>query len=917
MTIVDDRPAATAPPTPLHVDASRSALGSWRFASRLARREVRRRPGRTALVAVLVAVPILAMTVADLIVRTQQDAWSETFRRRAGAADIYVQYGFGDAGGELDEAPDALAELPAGTRVVDYVAAATDVQRVDGSNLTGVWFSDLAVADPITDGMVDLLDGAWPIADDEVLLSPGLADRLGVGVGDELTMARPAGTWTVTALGRLTDGSGTDVMIAPGFDRRDLARGLVVALVDLPAPIERTGIGAARDAMTPAVSEHRLAPSYVGPESSAAATMAWGWVAGAIALAAVGVVIAAAFATSARRQLVTIGQLSANGASQPLVRRVLGLQGAWCGLVGTLAGIVLGITSASANRGLVERLVGRSIGPWRVAPADLAVIAVTGVVAATVAALVPARSAARTPVLAALAGRRPLGSVPQRLVPVGLALFLGGVGLLFLVAVSVRTGTGGNVFAAAAVLGSLAVLAGMCCASPLAVDGIGRVGAHLRGTWRLAARSTARVRARSAGVLTAVATTGAIAVAGTTAAGDLGRDDADRRPSFAPADTVIVESWTSADPVIPTPEQEQAGETWDWPLPTPAALDASLVADLERILPGATWSPRRAAVYDPAPFVPGAYASVTWAIEDMFFPPGAFTVADDAVLDMVGLSSSDRRRLDDVGLINLWSVAGGGVSDEGGVDVYRMHPQGRPPIDIEVAVRRDRAVSHGGVNGVLITERRAIELGLAIVDAGVAIRSPHPLTRAQRDALADVRNAHGGSGSGSAFTDTASGRDSAASAPAASPVADVRFDDPAWEPSPALVQSVIAGVALLLTLLVVAIGLALSENESRDERDVLVAVGAKPATLSRLAGAKALVIAAAAAVLAIPTGLIPMAVVVRASSSPGTTNEVHVPWVTAVLLLTAVPAIAGLVAWGASALARRARPVRISTFAAD
>ena len=54
---------------------------------------------------------------------------------------------------------------------------------------------------------------------------------------------------------------------------------------------------------------------------------------------------------------------------------------------------------------------------------DLIAIGVTGIVAATIAAFVPARSAARVPVLSALAGRRPLGALPRWIVPIGVALF--------------------------------------------------------------------------------------------------------------------------------------------------------------------------------------------------------------------------------------------------------------------------------------------------------------------------------------------------------------------------------------------------------------------------------------------------------------------------------------------------------------
>ena len=45
-------------------------LAQFRFASRLARREVRRRPGRTLLVVLLIAVPVFGMTVGSVLVRT-------------------------------------------------------------------------------------------------------------------------------------------------------------------------------------------------------------------------------------------------------------------------------------------------------------------------------------------------------------------------------------------------------------------------------------------------------------------------------------------------------------------------------------------------------------------------------------------------------------------------------------------------------------------------------------------------------------------------------------------------------------------------------------------------------------------------------------------------------------------------------
>ena len=70
-------------------------------------------------------------------------------------------------------------------------------------------------------------------------------------------------------------------------------------------------------------------------------------------------------------------------------------------------------------------------------------------------------------------------------------------------------------------------------------------------------------------------------------------------------------------------------------------------------------------------------------------------------------------------------------------------------------------------------------------------------------------------------------------------------------------QGVAVGGVLVLTLLVVAIGLSLAATESRDERDVLVAIGARPRTMRSLAGTKAVVMTLTGIALAIPDGADP------------------------------------------------------------
>ena len=62
----------------------------WRLAARLARRETRRRPGRTVLAGLLIAVPVMAMTIGSVLARTENNGWADQFARRYGSADIAV-----------------------------------------------------------------------------------------------------------------------------------------------------------------------------------------------------------------------------------------------------------------------------------------------------------------------------------------------------------------------------------------------------------------------------------------------------------------------------------------------------------------------------------------------------------------------------------------------------------------------------------------------------------------------------------------------------------------------------------------------------------------------------------------------------------------------------------------------------------
>jgi len=867
-TTVTTEPAARVAPT-----TGARATGGWRVAARLARREVRRRWGRTLLVMVLVAIPVFGMTAITTLVRTAHKSPARVFANQFGNANLVA----------IGNAPTPTGGWPAGTQIV-HGREVSDIGLLAPNGVARLAnVTDFDLNNPVTNGSVLLRAGRFPTTAGEALVSPKIARAFHVGIGDELRLADPAWTEHIVGIGVLATNWNDGLLAVRGNElsasrfQSPLDQVQQFTLVRLPGHPSR------------ATLQH-YGPDYfnVDTPTGGNTTQAVNWtlVAGMIALAISGVVISGAFAVGARRQLVTLGQLSANGAGERLLKRMLSLQGAWSGVLGTGVGLLSGVVTLSLLHGHFNNWIHRDIGPFVWSARDLVAIAITGVLAATIAAYFPARSAARVPVLSALAGRRPLGAVPRSMVPIGAALFGGGVLVLALVAAASRN-SGGNGLAAAAVLGGLLVLAGACCVAPVVVASLAHVGRHLRGAGRVAVRSIVRSRARSAAVVMALAAINGGAIAIGTAFASRTKPAGIEAPQMPDNALVLVRHTT-----------DSSGDA-----PQFLPIDPAAERILKTILPNATWNDRRAVagtVNTTSDTGPGG-ALASGSKRAIFVGPVAqsIVVADPAVLTLIGLSSSDVTTLNRTGAMVLPQPG-----SHNNLPSTVTIGEGATATTIPAARPAHHIRASAGVDA-LITAAEAQRLHAPILSAGAIVTNPSAFNESQRASI-------------DALTPTIMFGSIGAPNVAPSVITELLWSGPrSTGISPDTVRQIILAIVVVIALIVLAMSLALSAAETRDERDVLVSLGAPPRTMRGVAAWKAATLSFTGAAIAIPTGFIPVAVAFHAAVQRGDTAHLVFPWSTAFVLLFVAPLIAALVAGIGSAIAQRIRPTQMSTFATD
>ena len=410
-------------------------LRGWRPALRIARREAVRARGRSVLVLVMIGLPVLGIVALDTLARTVTVSTVEGLSRQLGSADALVTDGQSngpvdqtpdmsnassldaEVGEQLTPTPDSIRSiLGADTKVLERVSARIAVRTEVGlarPNAIGV---DLQ--DPMTRGLFDLRSGRYPSNAEEVVVSGRLAGR-GFPVGSTLTLAdgtalRVVGTVESTTTRGLNLLAGQ--VDALGLDHATEGDEPIVEwLVSRPGGVDWETVRALNSegmfALSRSVVENPPPASevtvetYGGGETDARAVAVLALVA-AMALLEVVLLAGPAFAVGARRQQRALALMAASGAEPPHLRRVVLASGVVLGSAAVVLGAVLGVVVAWLVRPIVQHFSDTMLGPFQVAPRDIAVIAAAGLLSALLAALLPALIAARSDVVAILAGRR-------------------------------------------------------------------------------------------------------------------------------------------------------------------------------------------------------------------------------------------------------------------------------------------------------------------------------------------------------------------------------------------------------------------------------------------------------------------------------------------------------------------------------
>ncbi|MEV0615586.1 FtsX-like permease family protein [Nonomuraea sp. NPDC050404] len=500
-------------------------MSAFRAALRISRRDALRFKGRSALIMIMIGLPVLVFTGFLTMTETTDLTPREEMIARLGAvadAAVYThqsrlpvtQDRAGRFGNQDSAEPDrpvpwtaAEAARLTGGRVMPFYVYSTEARLPDGFDRVELLEIDLR--DRLSTGIRTLAEGRFAATPQEIAITPALVGR-GVRVGDTLRLTRRGEPKRVVGVVKnpvrpgVLEVVGLYGSVLPNQTGTDGAGWLV----ETPVPVtwekvrELNKVGlhvASRAVIMGPRGEERFYPSNTSERGT--------WIAIGVVLVVTETVLLAgpSFAVGLRRRRRELATIAAQGGSPGHLRAIVLADGLLLGGVAALLGSALGIGVGVGVGKVLARLDDLRSGPVDVPWEPVLGIAALGLVSGLVAAVTPAVQAARQSPARVLAGRpdevrdragRPL---------LGLVLLVLGTGAMIHLAFKSELGVA---------MATVVALFGLITLVPWLVGRTGPLVARLPLAARLSVRDAVRHRTRTASAVAAVmaATMGAVTV---------------------------------------------------------------------------------------------------------------------------------------------------------------------------------------------------------------------------------------------------------------------------------------------------------------------------------------------------------------------------------------------------------------------
>jgi hypothetical protein len=821
-------------------------VGDLRVGARVARRSLRKHWIANLIVIVLIALPVAGIGAISTLVRTDlSTAQAQTKagepRRGAeldqwGAADFRLQA----TGRSVDvEAATVTANLPKGSVVEpeSYLLCGRVRASAPGAPAVGKRTKRISaqlytgnLGSPVFQGRRILSSGTWAKRINEVVISARLAKSLKASPGTRLEGCGQ--TYTVTGVVSSPVGGryANEVFVYPS-DR--LGDSFFVKLPKRVSPsqpllgldgkpfslLDTTRSGPSAAQTLPVVTF--VTPAMLnGYNNERVENNVWVIRAIAVmALVVLGSLAAAVFTVSAQRQRQSAGLLSLTGASARAVRFTLLLQGTWCGVLAAILGGAIAVVGLQVLIPFRNEVFSSVLDSYAVVPGDWLWAAAIAVGASTLAALRPARILVTGDLLRS---GRDRSIFPRFVTTAGrfAVAVLAAVGFGIL-----TSGSNGNRVNLAprswalpfAVLAVMASAAAVWIGAPLLLRALTIVMSRFP-SFRLSARSLTRNPNRSAATMSGVGVVFGVLVAILLGTSNATAYSADRY-------ALVRGVGLAQDIVIPCAQPRERARPMNSvtpPMVTPNTFELCVTKGLsdqelrkaERIIGQPVVTIRRYQAKDGGPL--------------------SVTVANAALIQALGLSTKERSILEREGILDarLDGTSGAVYRRVDGQEANAGAPIAPGLGDL---VREDviRSASFTQMTSpmffpdstfYLVTEKALLdpakmaEKALEVSVTHVELKTP--LSGQQRDELQELIDVHYG---GRSTSDLAAARGQLITFPppdTTSIMARVR-----------LIASVIAGAIALLSI---ALSLALSSVETRNDHHRLKAIGASPKTIRRL-----------------------------------------------------------------------------------